>query len=119
VPPPISAAAYRVVQEGLTNVARHAPGAHAVVVVSRPAGTVLAVEVRDDGPGDGSGSSAPGAGVGLVGVRERAAVTGGRCEIGPGRDGGFTLRVVWDGTASDDPAADDSDSGRLASGGAS
>jgi signal transduction histidine kinase len=112
VPPPISAAAYRVVQEGLTNVARHAPGAHAVVVVSRPAGTVLAVEVRDDGSGDGTGSSAPGAGVGLVGVRERAAVTGGRYEIGPGRQGGFMLRVVWDDSSSDDSASD-----HLASGG--
>jgi signal transduction histidine kinase len=124
VPPPISAAAYRVVQEGLTNVARHAPGAHAVVVVSRPAGTVLAVEVRDDGPGDGTGSSAPGAGVGLVGVRERAAVTGGRYEIGPGRQGGFMLRVVWDDPASDDSSSDDSSSDdsasdHLAPGGAS
>jgi signal transduction histidine kinase len=97
VPPPISAAAYRVVQEGLTNVARHAPGAHAEVVVARPSGSVLSVEVLDDGTGGAPRS--PGTGVGLVGVRERAAVTGGRCEIGPRADGGFLLRVVWDGDA--------------------
>ncbi|UDY37427.1 sensor histidine kinase [Dermatobacter hominis] len=99
VPPPISAAAYRVVQEGLTNVARHAPGARARVVVDRPAGTVLAIEVLDDGPGVPGPGASPGAGVGLVGVRERAQVTGGRCEIGPRPGGGFRLRVVWDGPA--------------------
>lgn len=108
VPVAVSAAAFRVVQEGLTNVARHAPGAHAEVLVSRPAGTLLAVEVRDDGRRADGGRRAdehtsPGAGVGLLGVRERAEVTGGRCEIGPRPEGGFRLRVVWDGTGSREP----------------
>jgi len=100
VPLAVSAAAYRVVQEGLTNVARHAPGAHAEVHVTRPPGSVLVVEVVDEGAvpalaGRGSNPS-PGSGVGLIGVRERAEVTGGRCDAGPRPEGGFRLRVVWD-----------------------
>jgi signal transduction histidine kinase len=94
---PISAAAYRVAQEGLTNVARHAPGSHAEVTVTRLDSGGLVIEVVDDGAGAPALSPSPGTGVGLVGVRERAAVTGGRCEIGPRPGGGFRLAVVWDG----------------------
>jgi signal transduction histidine kinase len=101
LPLAVSAAGYRVVQEGLTNVARHAPHAHARVLVDRPPGG-LVVEVVDDG--GGAPASSPtrvagdlvGSGLGLVGVRERAEVTGGRCEIGPRAEGGFRLRVVWE-----------------------
>jgi signal transduction histidine kinase len=94
VPPPVSAAAYRVVQEGLTNVARHAPGARAEVVVARSPSGRLSVEVLDDGGGTGGRTN--GSGMGLVGVRERAEVTGGRCEIGPRPGGGFRLAVAWE-----------------------
>jgi signal transduction histidine kinase len=101
LPLAVSAAGYRVVQEGLTNVARHAPDAHARVFVGRPPGG-LVVEVVDDGGGAPVPVPSPGAddavgsGLGLVGVRERAEVTGGRCEIGRCAEGGFRLRVVWE-----------------------
>jgi glycyl-tRNA synthetase len=80
---------YRIVQEALTNVARHAgPNAHARVRLARHDG-VVEVEVRDDGLG------APAAlrpGGGLTGMRERAALLGGRFEAGAAPGGGFR---VW------------------------
>jgi signal transduction histidine kinase len=85
----VSAAGYRIVQEALTNVARHAgPHARARVRLTRHDG-VIEVEVRDDGPG------APGAlqpRGGLTGMRERAAAVGGRLEAGSAPGGGFR---VW------------------------
>jgi signal transduction histidine kinase len=89
VPEVVAAAGYRIVQEALTNVARHAgPRARARVKLTRHDG-VVEVEVRDDGPG------APGvvaAGGGLTGMRERAAAVGGRLEAGGAPGGGFR---VW------------------------
>ncbi len=91
--PATELAAYRVVQEALTNVIRHAPGASAQVHV-RYATDVLQVEVVDDG---GSAAAAPrapvpGTGHGLAGLRERARTLGGTFEVGPLDSGGF--RVV-------------------------
>jgi signal transduction histidine kinase len=89
VPEVVGAAGYRIVQEALTNVARHAgPQARARVRLTRRDG-VVEVEVRDDGPG-ASGPVA--AGGGLTGMRERAAAIGGRLEAGGTPDGGFR---VW------------------------
>jgi signal transduction histidine kinase len=89
VPEVVGAAGYRIVQEALTNVARHAgPDAHARVRLARHDG-VVEVEVRDDG----LGASAPvRPGGGLTGMRERAVVLGGRFEAGSVPDGGFR---VW------------------------
>jgi signal transduction histidine kinase len=89
VPEVVAAAGYRIVQEALTNVARHAgPNAHAHVRLSRHDG-VVEVEVRDDGPG----APAPvRPGGGLTGMRERAASLGGAFEAGSAADGGFR---VW------------------------
>ena len=89
VPEVVAAAGYRIVQEALTNVARHAgPDASARVRLTRRDG-VVEVEVRDDGRG------APGpvrAGGGLIGMRERAGALGGRFEAGGAPSGGFR---VW------------------------
>ncbi|MFJ9618945.1 sensor histidine kinase [Streptomyces noursei] len=81
--------AYRIVQEGLTNVRRHAPGAHAVVEIDyRP--DRLAVRIADDGPGQ------PGvvhSGHGLAGMQERATLLGGKLTARPGSDGGFLVEA--------------------------
>jgi signal transduction histidine kinase len=89
VPEVVAAAGYRIVQEALTNVARHAgPDASAHVRLTRRDG-VVEVEVRDDGHG-AIGPVRPGGG--LVGMRERAAALGGRFEAGGAPAGGFR---VW------------------------
>jgi signal transduction histidine kinase len=89
VPEVVAAAGYRIVQEALTNVARHAgPRARARVKLTRHDG-VVEVEVRDDGPG--APATVP-AGGGLTGMRERAAAVGGRLEAGGVPGGGFR---VW------------------------
>lgn len=79
-------ALYRVVQESLTNVLRHAPGTSRVDVVLRHHPDRWEVEVTDHG-GVVPAPDAGGAGVGLVGMRERAAVLGGTVEAGPWEDG--------------------------------
>jgi signal transduction histidine kinase len=89
VPEVVAAAGYRIVQEALTNVARHAgPDASARVRLARRDGMVE-VEVRDDGRGT-TGPVRPGGG--LTGMRERAAALGGRFEAGGAPTGGFR---VW------------------------
>ncbi|WP_371497596.1 histidine kinase [Kitasatospora sp. NBC_00374] len=97
VPADVQAAAYRIVQEALTNVVKHSAGGAAVVRVDR-AGAVLEVVVSDDGRGvpvaAGAVVSGWSGGRGLVGIRERAAACGGRAEAGPGPDGrGFVVRA--------------------------
>ncbi len=83
---------YRVVQEALTNVMRHAPGAAAFVTTRRDAG-VVTVTVRNDAP-EGSGVAAhPGSGRGLAGLHERVAGCAGRLSWGPLPDGGFEVRA--------------------------
>ncbi|GIJ80974.1 Signal transduction histidine kinase [Micromonospora phaseoli] len=90
VPDVVALASYRLVQEALTNVARHAgPGAAARLRVCRT-GTALEVEVRSHGQGGPGGL--PGGGRGLVGMRERARTLGGAFAAGPEADGGFR---VW------------------------
>ena len=81
-------AAYRIVQEALTNVCRHARASSASVVV-RYEPSEVAVEVTDDGIG---GAPRPG-GHGLVGMRERAALYGGEVEAAPRPEGGFRVRA--------------------------
>jgi signal transduction histidine kinase len=94
VPQPVGVALYRIVQESLTNVVRHAgPGTTATVTVAEDAAGGLCVEVLDDGSTGRRG--APGAGVGIVGMRERAEATGGTLDAGPCPEGGFAVRAVW------------------------
>jgi signal transduction histidine kinase len=88
VPEAVGLAAYRIVQEALANAARHAPGGPAVVSVRGTAGA-LWVEVGN-GPGAPT-TVAGGPGLGLVGMRERAALLGGTLEAGPRPDGGYRV----------------------------
>jgi len=95
-PPPdqVGRTAYRIVQEGLTNAAKHAPRAVVDVLLTGAPGDGLTIEVRNPlgfGP-----ASTPGAGLGLVGLAERAALSGGRLEHAV-EDGHFVLRawIPW------------------------
>jgi signal transduction histidine kinase len=118
LPPDVDQAAYRIVQEALTNVSRHAgsaggntaPGntpcgntARASVRLAYETDT-LTVEVDDDGDGSrpvargeslngDHANQAPGLGLGLIGMRERVSALGGRLHAGPLADGGFRVRV--------------------------
>ncbi len=93
LPPGPELAAYRVVQEALTNTRRHA-GAGSVRVVVEHEPTELRIEVRDDGRGPGTGRREESGGHGLLGMRERVALYGGRLAAGAGPDGGFVVRAV-------------------------
>lgn len=89
VPPGVELAAYRVVQEALTNTVKHAGGADAEVTVDyAPDG--LRVEVTDTG-GRPTGAAATGNGRGLLGLRERLAVYGGTLHTGPRPRGGYRV----------------------------
>lgn len=87
VPEGVGLSAYRIVQEALTNVVKHAAPASCTAVVEVTPSSVR-IEVADDGPG----VKELGVGHGLIGMRERVAVYGGTFSAGPGDDGGF--RVV-------------------------
>ncbi|MES9609738.1 ATP-binding protein, partial [Actinomadura sp. NPDC000929] len=92
--PGLELAAYRIVQEALTNARRHAPGA-AVDVELDYAPDALRVSVRDNGPGPGTDAGLGGpAGHGLLGMRERAAAVGGDLRTGPGPAGGFLVQAT-------------------------
>ena len=92
LPEAVDLTAYRVIQESLTNTAKHAAGASASVRLAFRPG-VLALAVEDDGPG-ASGNDLIGnspAGHGLIGMRERAAAVGGWVSAGPSGGGGFQV----------------------------
>ncbi len=94
VPPAAALTAYRVVQEALTNVRKHAgPGARAHVSVVVDDGAVE-VEVVDDGRGAAAGEPDDGHGHGLVGMRERLDVHGGDLVTGPRPGGGFGVSAT-------------------------
>jgi signal transduction histidine kinase len=96
VPPSIGTAAYRVVQEGLTNTRRHAgPGATATVEVAAGEGHVLCVTVVDDGGTATQPRAGEGAGFGLVGMRERVESSGGTLEVGPAPGRGYRVVATW------------------------
>jgi signal transduction histidine kinase len=85
----VAVSAYRIVQEALTNVLKHAGPAQARVVV-RYAGRELELEIADDGRGS---AAITGAGHGLVGMRERVALYGGDFDAGASNGGGFVVRA--------------------------
>ena len=86
--PSIELAAYRIVQEALTNTRRHAPGAAVDVELDRTP-DCLHLRVRDNGPGPPAADLARGHG--LAGMRERAAAVGGELRTGPAAGGGFLV----------------------------
>ncbi|ELP64560.1 histidine kinase [Streptomyces turgidiscabies Car8] len=92
VPASIGRTAYRIVQEGLTNARKHAPGAEVTVSLTGAPGDGLTVSVRNPAP-PGEVPHVPGSGQGLIGLTERATLAGGRLEHGTEPDGGFAVRA--------------------------
>jgi signal transduction histidine kinase len=98
LPPEIESAVYRIVQEALTNVAKHSGATHSSVLVERRDGHVIAI-IEDDGCGFDTSivsenRQRSGGGLGLLGIRERAALLGGTLEIESGPGGGGTTLYV-------------------------
>jgi signal transduction histidine kinase len=91
LPPAVDVSAYRVLQEALSNVLRHAGPVPTAVSVRHDA-AALVLSVEDDGPGPAAEPDRTG-GHGLLGIRERVAVFGGAVEAGPRPGGGFRLRA--------------------------
>ena len=90
LPAAVQLAAYRIVQESLTNVARHAGRARVTVRVTY-ADADVHVEIDDDGPAPSAGAVAIGAGSGIMGMRERATALGGNLYAGFRYGGGFRV----------------------------
>jgi signal transduction histidine kinase len=90
VPAAVGRTAYRIVQEALTNVARHAAAATASVRIDHRS-DCLAIRVDDDGTATPGSTVEPG--VGLLGMRERVTALGGRLRAGPREEGGFTVQA--------------------------
>jgi signal transduction histidine kinase len=91
LPADVDLTAYRIIQEALTNSARHSGGANATVRL-RHGEDALLIEVDDDGRPDGAGGSG-GPGNGIAGMTERAAALGGTLEARPRAGGGFAVRA--------------------------
>ena len=102
VQPGVELSAYRIVQEALTNVIKHAGTPTRVDVTVRHVPHTLVVEVVDDGRGlaarplngRSGDQSADGSGHGLVGMRERVELWGGELSVGPGSGGGYRVRAL-------------------------
>jgi signal transduction histidine kinase len=105
LPRGVDLTAYRIVQEALTNVLKHAGTASATVLLRYEPGA-LALEIVDDGRGV-NGSAEGRSGHGLVGMRERVAVYGGTLDAGPKPGGGFrvAVRLPYD-DQSDEPVSE-------------
>ena len=94
VPPGVDLCAFRIVQEALTNVVKHAPGAHADVMIQWRSDSI-AIDVADNGHGQallGRSWDSHG-GHGLLGMSERVALFGGELSAGPRPGGGFALHA--------------------------
>jgi signal transduction histidine kinase len=95
LPPDVDHAAYRILQESLTNVLRHAGPEASAAVCLRYAPGALTIQVTDDGADAGAdpagGRAGPAGGHGLTGMAERAAAVGGELSAGPRADGGFEV----------------------------
>jgi signal transduction histidine kinase len=107
LPPGVELCAYRIIQEALTNVLKHASPAHATVLVEyRP--HYLTVSVTDDGRRRSDPATiAPASGHGLIGMRERARLYGGTVNIGPRAEGGFGVRLTLPTSAQADRRGDE------------
>jgi len=92
--PGIELAAFRIVQEALTNVRKHAGASASATVRISYETDLLVVEVTDDGSGAATSLAGVGSGNGLIGMRERVEIYGGRFSSGPRRGGGYTVRAT-------------------------
>ena len=115
LPDSVESAVYRIVQEALTNVARHSRATRASVVVERRNGQLVAI-VEDDGRGFDARSSGGQTGLGLVGIHERATLLGGTAQVESTVGGGTTVFVripasPGNGSNHNHPAAQSSEAG--------
>ncbi len=94
LPDGIARTAYRVVQEALTNVLKHAPGAAASVALTGDEHAGVTVTVENGPPPTAAAPALPGSGAGLVGLGERVRLLGGRLDAGPAAGGGWRV-VAW------------------------
>jgi signal transduction histidine kinase len=92
-PPEVASTVYRIVQEALTNIARHAPGARSVTVAITHDPRQVSVEVTDDAPATTSRRSRLGSGYGLAGMRERVEALGGKLQAGPQPGAGWAVQA--------------------------
>ncbi|GAA4430563.1 hypothetical protein GCM10023169_34100 [Georgenia halophila] len=95
-PGPVVLATQRIVAEALTNALRHAPDAGRVLLRIARTRDAVEIEVLDDGAGQAAASAVDrtsGSGRGLIGIHERAAILGGRAEVGPMAAGGWRVAV--------------------------
>jgi signal transduction histidine kinase len=93
LPDAVGRAAYRIVRESLTNVHKHARGAATAVTITGDDVHGVTVEVVNQQPVSRA-SLLPGAGAGLIGLRERVGLLGGRLDYGPSADGGWRV-AAW------------------------
>jgi signal transduction histidine kinase len=116
VPAAVQSAGYRIVQEALTNVARHAEGASSARVRVRRVPGAVTIEVVDDGSATRTSGATAESGNGVRGMQERAAVLGGTLEAAPGESGGWRVRarLPVDVGSSNGTGGDDEDSGARA-----
>jgi signal transduction histidine kinase len=92
-PPEVASTVYRVVQEALTNISRHAPSARSVTVSVTHDPRQVSVEVIDDAPAGASRHPRHGSGYGLVGMAERVEALGGKVRAGPRPGAGWAVRA--------------------------
>mgnify|MGYP001354396926 CR=1 FL=1 len=92
-PPQVASTVYRIVQEALTNIARHAPGASCVRVTIAREPQQVRVEITDDAPAVAARPTRPGGGYGLVGMRERVEALGGKLGAGPRPGSGWAVQA--------------------------
>jgi signal transduction histidine kinase len=92
-PAGVALSTFRIVQEALTNVVKHAAPTRCRVRVATE-GDLLRIDVVDDGPGPGHRQTVPGGGLGLIGMKERVAAHGGTLTAGPQPGGGFRVLAM-------------------------
>lgn len=92
LPPGVELSAYRIIQEALSNVLRHAPGAKASIELTYARDALLLRIVN--GPAALPAAPSPGAGHGVIGMRERVAMLGGELAVGPTPDGGYEVSAA-------------------------
>ena len=94
LPVDVSRSGYRIIQESLTNVLKHAGPVPVTVSVTRADGAVEIEILNEPGAGEGpTFAAAESGGRGLIGIQERAAILGGSVEVGPRPEGGFRVWV--------------------------